>query len=103
MTIQWLIAVSSMVVVLIVSTWGLFARCYRDNWPQAIGMALVAVSSGMLIDLLIDARYVPPPMVLFAMGTACYSVGTAYKVWIHRHHGGVPRTIGSTRPGTIGR
>jgi hypothetical protein len=90
-----------MVVVLVVSIWGLFAQCYKKNWPQAIGMALVAVSSGMLIDLLLAVRYVPPPMVLFALGAACYSVGTAYKVWVHRHHGGAPRTIGSTRPETL--
>jgi hypothetical protein len=64
---------------------GLFSQRYQDNWFQHLGMIGMGISSVSAIHRVYHMVWVPPEMLLFALSGLGFGLGTAYKVWHHRH------------------
>jgi ABC-type antimicrobial peptide transport system permease subunit len=81
---------------------GLFSHRFQDNWFQHLGMIGVGISSVSALHRVFHMEWVPPEMTLFALAALGYGLGTAYKVWHHRHsyqrkphaHKPVPSKVG---------
>lgn len=92
-----LVSIACLQIVAVLCAAGIFSHHYRDNWPQFVGLVLVLLwSFGRSIDLgvrwwnWIGGELVPTPQVstqqlLGHIGLALFAIGTAWKVWTHRH------------------
>jgi hypothetical protein len=79
------IAMSSFFVLFLLCVAGLFSQRYQDNWFQHLGMIGMGIGSVSAIHRVFHMVWVPPEMVLFSIAACAFGVGTAYKVWHHRH------------------
>lgn len=62
---------------------GLFSSSFRDNWLQHFGMFAVAVASAMKMFQIYERHYASPETTLLAFGVALFSLGVAWKVFLH--------------------
>jgi hypothetical protein len=69
---------------------GLFHSRYRDNWPQTIGLVLVALSSALKLEQVRLRGYVSGETALLAIGIALFAAGVAWKVWQHARNAPPP-------------
>ena len=62
---------------------GVFAVRYRDNWPQFVGLTLLATwCAGEILALARGYQPQPREMLLYA-GLAAFMAGTAWKVALY--------------------
>lgn len=64
---------------------GLYSARFQDNWLQHLGLIGMGLASVSAIHRTFHMDWVPPEMALFAVAAALFGLGTAYKVWHHRH------------------
>ena len=68
------------------ATVAIFCRNYHENWPQFIGLVGIAVWSAARVSQLTDmtSTRLPAQAMVLHISMACYAIGTAWKVWLHR-------------------
>lgn len=86
----------ALLIVVVLCVAGLFSPHYHDTWLQHVGLIGIGGSAAMLVDLVQQARYVPPAMALMAISMAVFGLGTAYKVWRFRCRGETKQIRGRT-------
>jgi hypothetical protein len=75
---------------------GVFAASYRDNWPQFVGLTLLATwSAGEMLALLRGYQPHPRELLLYA-GLAAFMAGTAWKVIAYGRCGGRGRAAAAS-------
>lgn len=81
-------------VMILASAWiavlcfvGLYAKAYRDNWAQTIGMAMMMMGATVVIYHLLQTHRASWRLAMFVAGTALFATGTAWKAWKHRNNG----------------
>jgi hypothetical protein len=78
-----LFAICSFFIALVACTAGLFSSSFRDNWLQHVGMFAVGLASALKMFQLWERHYTSPETALLAFGLALFSVGVAWKVFLH--------------------
>lgn len=92
---MWIVSAISLGLLLLACLVAPFVQSYRDNLLQRISFALIFIGTFARWLGIIDTRSIEPVWPIIAeasvvgnIGFALFAVGTAYKVWRHRHEGG---------------
>jgi hypothetical protein len=79
---MWIISLISLVIIVIVCTFGVFSEWFKDNVLQCFGLgAIVVAASGRIWQLWISD--VTDGLFFLYLGIAIYAIGTALKVVVH--------------------
>ena len=78
------IALVGAIAVFVLCGWALISKMFKDNWPQMLGLMLVAVSCLSISWKAANLDRASTRDTLMVLGLLLYGLGTAYKVWKHR-------------------
>lgn len=65
-------------------TVGLYSVRYRDNWPQCLGLVLLAIWSAAEVAAVLQGHAVESRDLALYLGLGAFAAGTALKV-VHPH------------------
>jgi len=85
------ISIVALVVVAATCALGIFAKTYKDNWAQFVGMVLLCIWCVARVRRLLDVDHIDPQNLILHLGLMAYAVGTAFKQWRLSSAAAMPR------------
>lgn len=82
---MWAVSVVCLGITMVLCVVGTFSCRYDDNIFQRIGMAMLFIGCYPRLREAWETHYVTEGVWMAHIGLASFAVGTAFKVWKHRH------------------
>ena len=82
---MWVVSIACLLFVMVLCVLGTVVRAFRDNLPQRIGMAFLFIGCWPRVQDMWLYRPESDGSWLGHLGLAMFALGTAWKVWKHRH------------------
>lgn len=93
------LSIALLLAVLVLCTVALYSNAYRDNWPQCVGLVLLATWCAAEMAAVVQGHLVEPRDMTMYLALTAFALGTALKV---RHHRPAKRDTGaSTQAGEV--
>lgn len=83
MSLHVILTSMSLILTSVACLAGLYAKVYKDNFFQTVGMALTGLGALGWAYLILTGQQEPPVTAALPVGMLLFSTGTVLKVWMH--------------------